>query len=123
MIAVPRYLYHRTSMDSYMGILMDKKLRHIGTPASNRRFKRLKFDEHGRDKWKCVFLAESKDLTKGLVCGGDVVLKIRTENLDPQKFEYDGNVSLNEYGKSFTYGADIPTSEIVGTYIDKWKHV
>lgn len=82
-----------------------------------------KFDEHGRDKWKCVFLAESKDLTKGLVWGGDVVLKIRTENLDPQKFEYDGNVSLNEYGKSFTYLADIPTSEIVGTYIDKWKHV
>lgn len=52
-----------------------------------------------------------------------MVLKIRTENLDPQKFEYDGNVSLNEYGKSFTYLADIPTSEIVGTYIDKWKHV
>lgn len=123
LFAIPRYLYHRTSIDSYMKIVMDRKIRHTGTPASNHKFEKLKFGPDGTDKWHCVFLAIDPDLTRGLTWGGDMVLKIRTENLDPHKFNYDGNVCSGEYGKSFTYEGDIPLSEIVETSIDKWHQI
>ena len=121
MIAIPKYLYHRTSIDSYMKIVMDKRIRHTGTPASCNKFKKLKFDANGNDTWHCVFLAATKELTNGLTWGGDMVLKVRTGNLDPNKFKYDGNVGMAEYGRSFAYNDDIPSSEIVEATIDKWK--
>ena len=81
----------------------------------------LKFDRHGRqvENWG-VFMAKSVDLTRDLTWGGDVVLKIRTGNLDRTMMEYDGHVSEREYGRSFVYRADIPVSEIVGVDIDEW---
>jgi hypothetical protein len=59
-----------------------------------------------------VFLADSIDLTNGLVWKGDIVLKVRTKNLNMYKLDYDGHVSKHEYGKSFIYKDDIPVSEI-----------
>ena len=113
MIDVPAYLYHRTTMKAYTQIRYDGKIRHSGTKASHWRFKRLKFDKEGNEvpDWG-VFLADSIELTNGLVWNGDIVLKVKTKNLNKSKFEYDGHVSKYEYGRSFIYKDDIPISEI-----------
>lgn len=113
MIDVPAYLYHRTTTKAYTQIRYEGKILHSGTPPSHWRYKRLKFDKEGNEvsDWG-VFLADSIELTNGLVWNGDIVLKVRTKNLDKSKFEYDGHVSRYEYGRSFIYKDDIPTTEI-----------
>ena len=125
MFDVPTYLYHRTTVKAYAQIMSDGKIRHTGTPASNWRFKRLKFGNVfgiGEDKWKCVFLADDPKLTSGLVWAGDIVLKIDTTKLRKSKFDYDENVSIREYGRSYIYKEDIPISEIVSVITDKWSY-
>lgn len=122
MFDVPAYLYHRTTMKAYTQIRHDGKIRHSGTPASHWRFKRLKFDVMGNEvsDWG-VFLADSIELTNGLVWKGDIVLKVRTKNLNKSKIEYDGHVSKREYGRSFIYKDDIPISEIEEVVNNKYE--
>ena len=122
MFDVPAYLYHRTTMKAYTQIRHDGKIRHSGTPESHWRFKRLKFDVMGNEvsDWG-VFLADSIELTNGLVWKGDIVLKVRTKNLNKSKIEYDGHVSKREYGRSFIYKDDIPISEIEEVVNNKYE--
>lgn len=104
---IPKYLYHRTNEKALLKIIQDKKILCTGTPASNRRFEKAKFDVNGNDKWKCIFLARTIRISAEMTWGGNVVLKIQTDNLDKSKFQKDSN-----YNGSFKYKSNIPTSEI-----------
>lgn len=105
---IPKYLFHRTNEKSLLKIIQDKKILHIGTPASCRRFEKSKFDSNGNDLWKCIFLASTIKISAEMVWCGDIVLKIKTENLDKNKFEQDQN-----YNGCYRYNNDISILDIV----------
>ena len=109
---IPQYLYHRTSIKSYKFILHDKMIKCCGTPASHWRFKKLKFDKNENDMWRCIFLADSINLTYELTWCGDIILKIKTNNLLKNHFKLDGHVNYIIYGHSFMYFNNILISEI-----------
>lgn len=118
---VPQFLYHRTTDRNLPRIVLDGKLKCCGTPASNARFHKVKFDKAGNDQWRCVFLADSVDMTAALTWGGDVVLKISTENLDESSFEQDGGANFECFTHSFRYFKDIPFTEVKEIIQDKWR--
>ena len=119
---VPQFLYHRTTERNLPRIVLDGMLKCCGTSASNGRFQEAKFDKAGNDKWRCVFLADSIDMTTALTWGGNVVLKISTKNLDESSFEQDGEANVDCFTHSFKYFKDIPFTEVAEIIQNKWRY-
>lgn len=109
-VAVPAMLYHAT----YRPLLRSIKANGLGGKGSERK----KWED---SKPGIVYLATSPEVAESYAETSDVVnddwldeiviLKIRTENLDPSKFSIDRNVIDNQ-GDTLEYHGVIPATEI-----------
>lgn len=109
-VEVPSMLYHAT----YRPLLRSIKVNGLGGKGSERK----KWED---SKPGIVYLATSPEVAESYAETSDVVsdewldeiviLKIRTENLDPSKFSLDRNVIDNQ-GDTLEYHGVIPATEI-----------
>lgn len=78
------------------------------------KFENLRY-KNGIDVWKCIFLADSAEITVLNTWHRKdeaVVLRIKSENLDYNKLDWDFNITnpRNElYHHNFAYFDNIPT--------------